>query len=474
MQIFQTKYYTIKKQLERWIVAALCFLSFFLIPGNLLAAKPFFSYLQKSVRLNISGKETDYLKKLSKLNKQIKAELSSREITDLLNRIESKGYEKEILVNFSRLVLVRDKHNRKIDNWWKNKSFQDAAEKNAAKRFYSQLKIETIPKKIKEMPYIYPVLLPFAKYVQLKDVNLSDLSNNWLQNENNFKLCFFYLYRNFAHLKRMPARYNKYLLLASKSNPRTGSAKKLREFLRNGIGFKFFAKKFNTGTFNPGSKFFDFDGYQYKYIQQDAQPETAAARLAKIFKTYCNFYKHTPASDLEDFYNNRKLSMFMDLTRELEQNIGAPGYENYLPLLYYITRTFPNISAFILTSNNGKYKFTDREKTSPVFERLKQLWAKIEKYEQDNQKRVELLQYTLGSIYLLPQRELLVDKEDYTFDRSGYATYIQEYISIYNKHHKAIPIKAKAKAKAKAPEAGLAVPKTGAAPLVETGLAPGD
>jgi hypothetical protein len=110
------------------------------------------------------------------------------------------------------------------------------------------------------------------------------------------------------------------------------------------------------------------------------------------------------------------------------------SYKSYVKLLYYLNRTFPNISAFDLIHQDNKYKFTARQEKSPVLERLKAIWKKIEMKEKDPAKAVKMLQYTLGSIYLLPQKEILPADEEYSFDRSGYATYMQDYIAIYNKY----------------------------------------
>jgi hypothetical protein len=407
-------------------VSLLLFL-FYLAPG-LSRAEPLIKHLSDSIRLNRAEKEKAPRRRLKELNGKIKEELEKGNITDILNRIEKKGLEEKALAAFVDIIGMRKHYNDIIQKRLEQKEYGNDIIKNA----YRQLMVDLIPGDIKKLAYLYPVIMPFANYLQPESVKIDDI--DLLENEKIYKYHFFYLYRKYADMKKTGKFYNS--LYSGVNISVDQGPLRLEKFFDRDVGFGFFDDKFDTGIFNKQSKFFAFDGYTYKYLKDEHKKSPEQSVLIKIFKTYCVYKAYCNNCDLLKFYNARKTGMFEDISREMEHHYTTPAIERYTKPLYYLCRTFPNISAFILTRKDEKYKFTAREKKSPTLEQLKTLWKKIEANEKNPANAVKLLQYTLGSIYLLPQKEVLPANEDYSFDRSGYATYMQEYIAVYNKYRK--------------------------------------
>jgi hypothetical protein len=408
-------------------------LHLFCLDHNPVSADSLIKQFSNSFRLNISEKEKDHLSKLQALNEQIKDELAQKSITDVLNYIENKELEKKILFSFLNIISMRKYRNDRINKRLQEKTYSDDSERKLFRRAYQLLMVNLVPEDIRKWTYLYPIIMPFANYVKPGSIKISDINEEWFKSEKNFKFCFFYLYRKFANLDKTGKTYNS--LFKKRYIFVDNGPERLNKFFNREVGFEFFEEKFNTGIFNKQSKFFDFDGYTFKYLKNEHQPHPQQSSLIKIFKTYSVYKAYCNDCDMLNYYNKRKLKMFEELVFEIELSLryNASALDRYLKPLYYLSRTFPNLSAFTLTQVNGEYKFTAHEKKSPVLERLKVLWKLIEHKESDPAKAVEKLQYILGSIYLLPQKEISVSEEDYTFDRSGYATYIQDYISIYSK-----------------------------------------
>ena len=397
------------------------------------------SSFKESSRLNMYEKQKDNLEKLQRLNNQIKQELAQgRQITDVLNRISQGDIEKNVLVNFTAVMSLQKSYNDQLQKRLEQRAFKDENERRQMQRAYQVLSVDLTPGDIRKLPYIYPMIMPIANYAMPGSVKINDIDRAWLENEQNFKYCFFYLYRRQADLGRT---HKSYSLLCGKMgiSDKEGFAA-LTKFFNHDLDFGFFDQKFDNGIFNKESKFFGFEGYNFKYLKNESQTDVPQSALTKAFKNYCVYNEHCKGCDLVEFYNKRKMGMFNDLVLEIEQGAGynADNLEAYLKPLYYLCRTFPNISAFVLTGKDGKYKFTDHAEKSPVWEKLKSVWKNGFAKEKEPTEAINMIKYTLGSICLLPQKEVLPASEDYTFDRSGYATYMQEYIAIYNKYQAAV------------------------------------
>ncbi len=411
------------------IIGLLC------IQHNTASAGSLVDYFRDSIKKKIEDQEKPLLSNLSKINEQIKREVTSGEqISSILNNIDQKGLEKEALKEFLMVVNLRKKHNDQIDARLDQLEAEDANKRKRITKIYQPLKVDLIPDRVKEYAYLYPIVIPFAGYVQPGAVSIADINKKWLQNEKNFDFCFFYLLRKFVYLDKTQKTYDQ---LCKKSNIVVENGRgRLTKYFNGDIGFGFFEEKFDTGVFNKQSKFFAFDGYIYKYLKGEHTKDTGQNSLIKTFKTYCAYKAYCDDCDLLKFYKDRKLVMFNAIMSEMEQALKnkADRLEAYLKPMYYLSRTFPNLSPFLLTHKDGKYKFTNREEKPMVMNKLRTLWKNIEASEKDAAKVVNLLKYTLGAVYLLPQKEVNPADEEYDFDRSGYATYMQEYIEIYNKY----------------------------------------
>ena len=410
---------------------------FILFCPNPVHAKSLMSYFKDSSKLALGEKEKVNLDKLQRLNAQIRQELSREgQITEALNRICQGEIEKEVQANFMAVMTLRKTHNDQLLKHMKQKTFNSDNERRQMQRAYQALILDLSPEDMRKLPYIYPIILPLAYYAQAGCVKIGDLERGWFENERNFKYCFLYICRKQADLGRTHRNYS---ALCSKMgvSDRDGLAA-LTKFFNRDLNFDFFDQNFDSGIFNKESKFFGFEGYTFKYIKAGSQNGTPQSVLTSIFRTYCIHREHCKNCDLIEFYNKRKVGMFNDIVHEMTQGAAsdAGNLEVYLKPLYYLSRTFPNMSAFLLTGKDGKFKFTDHVEKSPVWEELKSFWKNASAKEKDPSQAVNMIKYALGSICLLPQKEVLASDEEYTFDRSGYATYMQEYIAIYNKYQK--------------------------------------
>jgi hypothetical protein len=424
-----------KKRLNLYtLIAFLILLQLLYFNPSNCWAESLIEHFSNSIRLNRIEKEKVYQQQLQKINEEIKKEFSRKNITDILNHIENEDLEKRALDSFLQIIAIRKHFNDRIQERLEQKTFTSKTMKRKFYRFYQSIKVDLIPKNLKKWTYLYPIILPYANYLQPKSIRIADMDKKWLDNEKIFKFFFFYLFRKYANLDKTNRIYTS---LLSKTNIliKDGLAR-LSNFFNHDLGLNFFNNKFDKGVFNKESKFFAFDGYIYKYLKNEVQSGQDQTILIKMFKSYCVYKVYCKECNLLEFYNKRKLEMFKDLALEMEHSLEktTDQHNSYVKLLYYLNRTFPNISAFDLIHQDNKYKFTARQEKSPVLERLKAIWKKIETKEKDPAKAVKMLQYTLGSIYLLPQKEILPANEEYSFDRSGYATYMQDYIAIYNKY----------------------------------------
>ncbi len=404
---------------------------------NPTQAKSLMSYFKESSKLNLGEKEKANLDKLQRLNAQIKQELNREgQIMEALNRICQGEIEREVQANFIAVMTLRKTHNDQLLKHMKQKTFKSDDERRQMQRAYQALTLDLSPEDIRKLTYIYPIILPLANYAQAGCVKISDIDRSWFENERNFKYCLLYLYRKLADLGRTHKNYSS---LCNKMgiSGKDGLAA-LTKFFNHDLDLEFFDRNFDSGIFNKESKFFGFEGYTFKYIKSDSQSGVPQSVLTNIFRTYCIYSEHCKKCDLVEFYSQRKVGMFNDIVLEMTQGAtsNADNLEAYLKPLYYLSRTFPNLSAFNLTGKDGVFKFTDHEEKSPVWEELKSFWKNASAKEKEPSKTVNMIKYALGSICLLPQKEVMVTGEDYTFDRSGYATYMQEYIAIYNKYQK--------------------------------------
>ncbi len=410
-------------------------LGFLCFQHNIAEAGSLIDYFRASIEKNIEEQEKPQLNNLNKINEQIKREVARGDrISDILNNIERKGLEKKVIEEFLVIVELRKKHNDRINIRINQLKYNNENERRQNERAYQPLKVDLIPNRVRNYAYLYPIVIPFAGYVQPGVVGISDIDKKWLREGKNFEFCFFYLLRKFAYLNETQKTYDR---LCKKSNIYVENGKeKLAQYFNRDIGFGFFEEKFDTGVFNKESKFFGFDGYIYKYLKTEHKTNTGQNSLIKTFKTYCAYKAYCKDCDILKFYKARKLVMFNVMMSEMEQALKnkPAALETYIKPLYYLSRTFPNLSPFMLTHRDGKYKFTNREENPTVINKLKSLWKNIEAEEKDAAKAINLLKYTLGAIYLLPQKEIKPLDEEYDFDRSGYATYMQEYIEIYNKY----------------------------------------
>ncbi len=451
---------------NRYIYLILCALVF-LGPAPSQAAS-LIERLSNSVRLRRIEKEKVHHNILLKLNEQVKQEVARGEITDVLDRIEKGGLEKKVLKGFFAIISTRKYHNDRLKKRLEQRTYKSDEQKKQAYNAFQTLMVDLIPDDVKELVYLYPVIMPFANFYQLASVKITDIDESLLTDERFFKFYFFYLYRKFADLDKTKKSYNS--IYKKKDIAVDGGRKQLEKFFTRDVGFGFFNDKLDSGISNKQSKFFNFDGYLYKYLKNEHQDDQGQNILIRIFKTFCVYKSHCKDCDMLEFYNRRKLGIFKHPTREMERysEYVPAAFTRYVKPLYYLCRTFPNISPFTLTHgekykftawgekppedddkkdrdsswkeeapvvHDEKYKFTAWQEKSPVLEKLMGVWKKIEAKEKDPDRAVKMLQYTLGSIYLLPQKDISLTDEDYSFDRSGYATYMQEYIEIYNKYH---------------------------------------
>lgn len=397
-------------------------------------AESLIEHFSNSIRLNRIEKEKTYQRQLKKINEEIKKEFSGKNVTDILSYLENEDLEKRALDSILNIIAIRKHFNDQIQERLKQKIFSSEIKRRQFVQVYQSIKVDLIPENLQKWTYLYPIILPYANYLQPKSIGMTDINRKWLENEKNFKFFFFYLFRKYADLDKTNKIYTS--SFSKKNISVKNGLTRLSNFFNYDLGFNFFNSKFDKGIFNKKSKFFAFDGYTYKYLKNEVQSGQAQTILIKMFQSYCVYKVYCKECDLLEFYNKRKLGMFKDLTLEIDHSLEntTDQYNSYVKLLYYLNRTFPNISAFDLTHQDNKYKFTARQERSPVLEKLKALWKKIEMKEKDPARAVKMLQYTLGSVYLLPQKEILPADEEYSFDRSGYATYMQDYIAIYNKY----------------------------------------
>lgn len=380
------------------------------------------SYFVKSVHKYVEEKEKVYVEQLKKLNVDTEKRLHTlNSITRSLGRFQASA-ETEILHTYGLLVDLRKGHNRRVEKRTTDKIQTLQASTNQIediKDFYYRLKVKEgdVGKYARQWRYILCVLVPFSRYLGQDSLTLDSIGN-LLENDDIFKFYFFYFYRIYNNRGTALRKY--------RAGYPGGNVGRVERFFASGLGFKYFEETFGRGQPNP------YLNNRFMFNQIRTPVPHQHHIMVRRFQALC-FFNGTGQNSFARFYK-KKLAMFYEVLNEIDRVVTHP--KRYLQLLYYVTHTFPYITAFKLDHRDNlkfveKYPGDISPSTAPTpFKRLFRIWKNAPiKYK----NCVKKLDAILGAIILLQIERLDIHRRIYEKTTLGNLDFFNPYDAIRHK-----------------------------------------